>query len=319
MAVFWNASYAINDQFTVRAGGRYNDEDRKITNDSVFNGTVITTTSDIADDEKSLSEYTGEYGLDYRFNENALLYYTFSQGFRSGAALIFQSNSPIIDPTTVDSHEVGLKVQSADQRFSGSVAYFNASIENLQRTQASLNQLGLLVTAVNNVNEMDTQGVELDLSWVPVDQLRLSAAVAYVDAEFLDFATDDPLISGTNVVQVAGNTPRLTPDWKANLHGEYDFLLGNGAVLTLGGDLTYVGDQFFDEHNRAPFLEESYTLFDASLTYQSPGDDWSVAVWGKNLGDEKKLADTTFSAFGRVQSKHFINPRTWGVTFSLRF
>jgi iron complex outermembrane receptor protein len=318
-APFWNATYQVSDRFALRAGGRWNNEDRKITNDAIFNGNRITTDNDISDDQRDLSKYTGEYGVDFSMADGHLLYYTFSQGFRSGAALIFQSNSPIIDPTSVDANEIGYKFQSENRRFSANLAVYHNDIEDLQRTQASLNENGLLITRVNNVNEMTTQGFEVDLWWLPTDRFRLSAAVAYVDAEFEDFISDDPLVPGVEEVQVAGNSPHLTPDWKGNLHGEYDFDLGSSSTLTAAADLTYVGDQYFDEFNRAPFDEESYTLFDTSLTYRPPSGTWSVALWGKNLTDEKKLADTSFSAFGGVTSKHFINPRTYGVTAAFEF
>jgi iron complex outermembrane receptor protein len=124
---------------------------------------------------------------------------------------------------------------------------------------------------------------------------------------------------GSNPIQVAGNTPRLTPDWKGNLHAELDFPVPSAAKLTASADLSYTGDQFFDEFNRAPFDENGYTLIDASLTWRPASENWSVAVWGKNLTDEKRLADTSFSAFGGVTSKHFINPLTWGVTVSYQF
>jgi iron complex outermembrane receptor protein len=318
-APFWNATYDVSERVALRAGGRWNNEDREITNDALFNGNRITTDNDISDDQRDLSKYTGEYGVDFRFADNHLLYYTFSQGFRSGAALIFQSNSPIIDPTNVDANEIGYKFQSADRRFSANFALYHNDIEDLQRTQASLDENGLLVTRVNNVNEMETQGFEVDLWWIPTDRFRLSAAAAYVDGEFKDFVTDDPLVPGTNPIQVAGNTPPLTPDWKANLHGEYDFPLASSSMLTASADLNYVGDQYFDEFNRPPFEEDSYTLLDASLTYRPLSGTWSVAIWGKNLTDEKAFADTTFSAFGGVTSKHFINPRTYGVTAAFEF
>ncbi len=318
-APFFNVTYRLTDQFSLRAGGRYNKEKRTITNDAYFNGNRITTDHDISDDSRKLKKYTGEYGIDFNVSDSSLLYYTYSQGFRSGAALIFQSNSPIIDPTTVDSHEVGYKLQSEDGTFSANLALYKAKVKNLQRTQASLDANGLLVTRVNNVNSLDTKGVEIDLSWVPVERFRLSAALAYVDAEFKDFVTDDPLMFGSNPIQVAGNTPRLTPDWKGNLHAELDFPLPSAAKLTASADLSYTGDQFFDEFNRAPFDESSYTLVDASLTWRPASENWSVAAWGKNLTDEKRLADTSFSAFGGVTSKHFINPLTWGVTVSYQF
>jgi hypothetical protein len=44
-----------------------------------------------------------------------------------------------------------------------------------------------------------------------------------------------------------------------------------------------------------------------------------VSLWGRNLGNEKVFADLSYSALGRVTSKKFINPRTYGVSFNYNF
>jgi iron complex outermembrane receptor protein len=325
LSPFWNATYDFNDMFTIRAGGRLNDEDREFNNSSFLAGSMLAH----LEDKKSFSKYTGEYGIDFHFSDNALVYYTFAQGFRSGATLVMQVDSLIIDPTTVDSNEIGLKFETENRRMTANIAIFDAKVKDLQRSQATqvLDDAGNPIGAalrVNNINDMDTSGVEAELSWTPVDPLRLNLSVAYVEAEFKDFLTVDPFVQvpagqPPEFVQVAGNTPRMTPEWRGNLHGQYDFALGNAAVLTAGLDLSYVDKQYFDEFNREPFVESSYTLVDATLTYRPASDKWSVTLWGKNLSDEDKLYDANFSVFGQIKNKFLIPPLTFGVTASVNF
>jgi iron complex outermembrane receptor protein len=120
------------------------------------------------------------------------------------------------------------------------------------------------------------------------------------------------------LVQLKGNTPQLSPEWKGNLGAQYTFPMGS-SELTVAGNASYVGEQFFDEFNRAPFVGDSYTLYDSNVSYGPTSQAWSVSLWGRNLGNEKQFADLSYSALGRVTSKKFINPRTYGVSFNYNF
>lgn len=318
VAPFFNVNYDFSDAFTFRIGGRYSSERRTIKNSTILNG--VLTVPAIANDSRRISAYTGEYGVDWNITDRAMVYYTFSQGFRSGAALIFQSNSGIIDPTKVANHEVGLKFESDDRKFFANIAAFTAKITDLQRTQASINPAnGLLVTKVNNVNAMRTKGIELDAGWRPVRNLNLRGSLAWLSAKFKDFNSDDPIIQGTNVTPVAGNTTSQAPKWKWNVGAEYTIPMANGASLVASGDVSFQSKVYFDEFNRAPFVEYRYALVDGNLTYNFAGDKLSLSVWGKNLTGQKRFADVSFSAFGQVISKQWIPPRTVGATLHYDF
>jgi iron complex outermembrane receptor protein len=174
------------------------------------------------------------------------------------------------------------------------------------------------VTIITNIDGMKTKGVEFDARWAPLDQFYLYAGAAYTDAEFKDFVNDDPLQFGIELVQLKGNTPQLTPDWKGNVGGQYTFPMPNGADLALGANISFTSKQYIDEFNREPMVVDSYTLYDAHLTYSPDSGRWSATLWGKNLSDEKEIFDASFSATGLVTSKRFIDPRTFGVSVNLK-
>ena len=311
VAPFFNVAYNLSDAFTLRVGGRYNSEKRSIINSFVLNG--ATTVPAIANDRRTLKAYIGEYGFDWHITKRTMAYFTYSQGFRSGAALIFQSTSPIINPTKVDNFEAGLKFTSDDRKFFVNIAAFTAKIKDLQRTQATLVN-GLLSTRVNNVNAMRTKGIELDTGWTPVPDLNLHGSAAWLSAKFLDFTNDDPIIQGTNIIQLAGNTTQQAPRWKWNAGADYTVPFDNGSSLVASAGVSYQSHVYFDEFDRAPFAEGGYALVDGNLTYHFAGDKLSLSIWGKNLTDQKRFADVSFSAFGQVLSKQWIPPRTFGAT-----
>jgi iron complex outermembrane receptor protein len=320
-AGFFNANYRFNDVFSARIGGRYNHDDREIDSWQWVLGAITVppnSPTNPAFDERTDDKYTGEYGVDWHMNDDAMLYFTFSQGYQQGAGVIMQVTNPIIDPTTVENYELGFKYSTADRRLSLDVVGYDMTAKDLQRTQAIPLPNGTFATIINNIDEMTIKGVELTANWSPTDALRIQLGGAWTDAEFDDYVTDDPLRFGTELVQLRGNTPQLTPTWKGNVGADYTFTMGNGADLTLGANLFYTDDVYFDEFNRAPLEEDSYALLNASAVYRPADADWSVTLWGKNLTDEQEIADASFSANGRVTSKKWIDPLTFGVSIDVR-
>lgn len=315
-APFFNVAFDVNDAITLRVGGRYNSDKRSIVNSTILNGNPSVPA--IANDRRTINAYTGEYGVDWNITDRAMVYYTFSQGFRSGAALIFQSTSPIIDPTKVENHEIGVKFESDDRTFYANIAAFTAKVTDLQRTQASLVN-GLLSTRVNNIEAMRNKGIEFDAGWKPVPNVSLHGSAALLSAKFIDFQSDDPIIQGTNVIQLAGNSTQQAPRWKWNAGAEFTIPFSNGSSLVASGDVSYQSDVWFDEFNRAPFAESAYALVNASLTYNFVGDKLRMTAWAKNLTNQKRFADVSFSAFGQVISKQWIPPRTVGGTIHYDF
>jgi iron complex outermembrane recepter protein len=320
-AGFFNTTYSLTDMFALRIGGRYTRDDREIDSRQILNGVVTVprnSPTNPGNDAQKNSQYTGEYGIDVHLADSTLLYATYSQGYQQGAAIIMQINNPIADPTQVGNYEIGFKYATADARLVANIAAYQMDIKDLQRTQAIPQSNGTFATIVNNIDGMKTRGVEFDARWAPVDQLYFHVGATYTDAKFKDFVTDDPLQFGTLLVQLRGNVPNLTPDWKGNVGGEYTFQMPNGAGLSLGANMSFTTKQYLDEFNREPMIADGYKLYDAHLTYRPDSEHWSVTVWGKNLSDEKEIFDASFSANGRVTSKRFIDPRTYGVSVNLK-
>jgi iron complex outermembrane recepter protein len=320
-AGFFNANYRFNDAFAARIGGRFNHDQREIDSWQWVLGRITVpkkSPTNVAYDDRTDEKYTGEYGVDWHINDHAMLYYTFSQGYQQGAGVIMQITNPIIDPTTVDNHEIGFKFSTADRRLSLEVAAYDMKANDVQRTQAVPLPNGTFATIINNIDEMTVKGVEVSTNWLPTDVLRVYAGVAYTDAQFDDYVTDDPLQFGTALVQLQGNTPQLTPTWKGNIGANYTLGLDGGAEVTLGGNLFYTDEVYFDEFNRAPFVQDSYTLLSATAAYKPADGNWTLTLWGKNLTDEKEYADMSFSANGRVTSKKWIDPLTFGLSLNLK-
>ncbi|MDE0366746.1 MAG: TonB-dependent receptor, partial [Gammaproteobacteria bacterium] len=95
--------------------------------------------------------------------------------------------------------------------------------------------------------------------------------------------------------------------------------LPNGAVLTLRGDYSTKDDFYTRTENTLEAFTDDYEILNASITYKSADEKWSLGVRARNLTDEFYFESrTTFSAFQMGFGKP-VRPRTVSafVTYDL--
>jgi len=89
---------------------------------------------------------------------------------------------------------------------------------------------------------------------------------------------------------------------------------------------SHSGDYFFDADNGlgqiAPSQpgnnhQDEYDIFNASITWYSEGEDWSVRLWGKNLSDEEYFSFANETA--TITKKTPAPPLTYGLTVDMHF
>jgi iron complex outermembrane receptor protein len=85
--------------------------------------------------------------------------------------------------------------------------------------------------------------------------------------------------------------PRLFMVPKTKISGFVDYTMQDGALAGLG---LGVGVRYLDERNNNIFVEESLTLWDAILHYDTKS--WRFAVNGSNLSDKTYVAQCTNTA-----------------------
>jgi iron complex outermembrane recepter protein len=171
----------------------------------------------------------------------------------------------------------------------------------------------------------------LEVLGAPMEHLRLSASLDFLHARFDDFTTADPLdprnIAGQplynpQIIQLAGNPTRNSPDWSGDFHAEWDLLgleLPASGYLTLSGDVSYKSEIFFTEFDRLLEGSRAFTMLDASLRYTSGDDKITLELWGKNLTDVLRPSSTFALATARTIGASYLPPRTYGVTAGYRF
>jgi len=197
---------------------------------------------------------THKINLTYKLSGDALVYATYSTGFRPGG-VNRNANFGAYAADTLDNYEVGWKSSLFDKtvRFNGAVYY--EEWKGFQYSFLGPNSL----TIIENGPNAGILGIESTVDWRATDHLNLSFNGAYNDAKTLGVlcavANESPCLPG-DVAAPKGTVLPYTPPFKGNLTARYTFDIGSwnahaqGAVLYQSknevglrtGDVAALGD-----------------------------------------------------------------------------
>jgi len=335
-AGYANLTYDFTDQFSVKAGGRYSWEKRHLTNNTglgsaALNQVVLDPLQ--WDDSKSWDDFSPMVGLEFRPVDDWLLYGQWSRGFKSGTAEIGSTRKqsatqplPFVDPEEIEAFEVGAKYGGRDLNVNLAVFY-----HQLDNGQFSLTRPipvpPFFTSTLTNAAQSEAYGAEVDLLWRPVPQFTIDASIAYLDSEFTEFFSKDPLDpllfgpGGASVPDqdLSGNRTRMSPKWSIAIHPEYEFMVSNGGTISLGSNFAYKSKQYHTEFNDERLAQDDYIMLDANVRYEAPDGRFSANAWVKNLTDELVYAGSFSVSTSRAIGGTLMPPRTYGLTLGYEF
>jgi iron complex outermembrane recepter protein len=243
-----------------------------------------------------------------------MTYVSYSEGFKSGGFTqrIFPPlpAPPPFDPEFATAYEAGFKWSSDDDRLR-----LNGAVYTTDYTDLQVQVLVGVQPLTANAGEADVQGFELELEAAPTSDFSLNLGIGYTDAEYTEL---DPTVLATGVT--LDSRFAQVPEWTANLGAGYDFRPGFGGVITPRIDLAHRSAAYMNAANTASMRQDAYTLVNASLTWRSADERWSVSLFGQNLGDEEYFvggfADLVDQGYAEVLLGR---PLEWGVTLSYNY
>ncbi len=330
---------------TLKLGGRWSSEHVESENPSIVItrnglGPVLRYTAAQTHVEKTFRDFTPEAGIEWKPSKGLLFYYTYSEGFKAGSGENASGSRTIVDPEQMYNHEAGIKA-TFGRLLTLNLAGYAYTLNGLQLNKTIAGGPTGYQTIFQNAAKTRAKGLEVDALLRPARGLRLSGALSYTNAHFVDYLTLDPLnpanIAGgtrytavTNPdptafgapnggnIQLAGNDTRNSPRWSWNLHGEYDVIAPIGT-FTPSVDISHKSRTYFSEYERAIESSAAYTMLDMSLAYETNDGRIRAQVWAKNLTDVFRPSSTFALATGRLLGATWLPPRTYGVTVGYRF
>ena len=326
-SAFADFTYRITDQFSLSAGARYS-HIRKQAAQSAF-ATPIIPNLGFGFDQRDLQSYHDPaldpvlraitraevhffpYGAfrmkdsffqpqviaQYKWDRNQV-YAKFVRGDKVGGFDYFFPFATItpnteFGPEKAVSFEVGAKGLVLDGQLDYSLAIFRTTYTGLQ--QAVLSNL---VNVISNVGKARTQGVELNLTWLPTSGLRVGFGGSYLDARLLDFPSapcgsvanfNTP--AGTGCVADLSDTPtQYASKWTGTFSVDYEHPIANGDY-TLGGGVSLLARTKFNtgSYNDPPMVQKGLAQLDAHIDLKPTDGWWGLSLFGRNLTDYRYL------------------------------
>ena len=335
-AVFGQGTWNISEAWNATLGLRWT-EDKKDADyvAETFNvaASVFAANEEALGLERDDSKTTWFANLNWHVTEDIMLFATASTGYKSGG---FNSQSGgatplgerrIFAPEEVTNYELGIKSTLLDGSMTANASLYRMDIEDFQ--DRAFDGLSFVVV---NAGELRQQGLELDLNWTPIEQLRLVAGVAYLDSEYLDFEGAPPLPGGEGQ-DLTGERRNFSPEWQTSLTGDWTQTLASGMQWFVGGSWSWFDEQNAGTSSNAnPQSEQdSYSIVNARVGLRSASGNWDVTLFGNNLTDEDYCTTIFEQAFGEPLGAYdYVNnttvmrcnlgaPTTWALRGTFRF
>jgi iron complex outermembrane receptor protein len=155
---------------------------------------------------QSVKIWTPRFALNYRPNDDLLLFASATRGFKSGAqaarATAVRQLLPV-GPEKVWSYELGAKSEFFDRRLRLNVTGFIQNTEDFQGGTAFVNPTtGALTFVTRNLADLANRGLEVELVARPIPALTLSLAGGYQNIRF-QVDRDQPNIDALGFLSVA--------------------------------------------------------------------------------------------------------------------
>jgi len=325
-AFFGELTWNISDSFAATFGYRRYDFEVDSTSgfglpllQTVFNGLSPTETTSFANLGTNIGDDDGDLiklNFSYNVNEDNLIYFTYSEGYRNGGVntvplctpeqimstaqqLCAQENEVFIDPDTIDNFELGYKGFLLDNTLSANVALFFIDWQDLQvSTTTALGSLPI----TGNGSAAESKGVEFQGRWQATDNFETALTYAYTDAELTEFAPGlvGPLnaLAGSRLPGHAEHQGSINFTYSQSIWGgdvdiNYGFVYFSDVFNIVGGSEDTLTNADGTPGDRGGEAIPSYDLHHLSATYRR--ENWSAQLYVDNLFDEFYVTGTRTS------------------------
>ena len=247
----------------------------------------------------------------YDFDDNRMVYLTYSTGYRPGG--VNRRGGDPYEPDYLKNLEFGWKTTWLDNRLRWNGAIFKEKWNDYQFS--FLGQNGLTIIA--NGGKAKMKGIETDVSWVLAEGLTVNGAASLIDAELAQDYRADP---AGPILAPKGQSLPVTPKFKGNLNVRYEWAMG-GYDAHVQGSVVYSGSAYSELRSADRAIVgkmPEYTTFD--MTAGLTNGSWRVEAFAKNLFDENGQLDRAVACV--VCSRVWvtpIRPRIIGVRFGQSF
>lgn len=356
-SVFGQVDWHINDDVTLTTGLNYTKDEKDLDfvqfNNDPFSRTDLSGTpfagfaagqflpavvglpNVVEDGKTDDDDVTYTVRLAYQLNDAINVYASYGTGFKASSFTLDRGTRPndadfaalqaagvdltnlapgarLARPEESAVLELGLKARF--DRVSLNMAVFDQKIEDFQvftfvqgaRFQAA------------NAEEQSALGLELDLTYYPLDNLEIRLAGTFLDPEFDKFTQGSGFLNPGNPEDLSGETPAAIHETSVSLAATYGFTVGSWEGF-VRGDYQYEDEIQAIQNINPDLASREVKLLNLSVGVTSP-NGLSIKLWGRNVTDDEYLQGGFPDVFtpGTFQG-YLSQPRTYGVTITKSF
>jgi iron complex outermembrane recepter protein len=273
--------------------------------------------------EETWDDWQPKFTLRYKPADSWMLYAGYSRGFRSGGfnqtgvgAANIAGIDDLFDQETADTIEAGVKAELLERRLSLSLTAYHTDAKGsyffVFDPNTSTQNLG-------NLDEVEYQGLELEVQAAIADGLDVYARFGYTDSEIKEeHRTPDQSDVGNQAPLVSEYTVNVGANWQASLNDKLTFFIRP--------DFQVIGDTYWYPDNFT--VRDPVSLLNLRVGLGT--DSWTLTAWSKNLTDEEYNAEWSPGPFGFPTfpfpnvgyTNNFVfkaQPLVWGIDLTYRF
>ena len=304
-AAYAQVGYHFDGGWSVTVGGRYTKDERDADNN------ILEPAS------REDTNFSPSLLVDYQLSDTTTLYGKVVTGYKAGGFNMRQADfDSSFGPEELTSYELGWKSELLGRRLRFNGALFYSDYRDIQLDILVPNQPNPTLTQTTNAGKAKVMGIEAEIDWLALDNLRLALTYGYLDDDVEEVKGDD-----ADFWQLP-NTPRnsltATLDWDV---AQFSF-----GALNFTVDTSYRDESNTAARSRPGDEMPSYGLTDVRLSLG--GEDWigngtsmKITAWLRNAFDEEYYSDT-FGSFAGIHAEKvatFGAPRTYGVDVIFKY
>jgi len=309
IAFFGFLDYSLSDKLTASFGLRY-DIDNYEQEDRL---PILFGEPEAIVNKRDANVLQPKASLSYQASENALMYFNYGRGYRSGGfnAQFTELFAADFRKELSDNFEIGAKTSFWDNRFILNASVFYSDFTDRQQFVYDLDNF---VPGNYNYEKSTISGFELDSKIRLSKYLDVLLSYGFVDSKIDQGGTTggaDGTSRDLNVFN--GNFTSFVPQNNFNIGLASSFDVGEKASVDININLNGTGKIYWYDSNEPGTIADAYQLLNARATLNV--NKLSFSIWGKNITDQQYYLEA--DPFGGIGWRG--RPATVGATFGIDF
>lgn len=280
---------------------------------------------------ESFSDVSPRFVIDYKPNDDVLLFASASRGYKAGGFNSLEINS-FFRPESVWNFEGGVKSELFERRLRLNASGYYFKYKDRQSISLEGVSGSGIPQYVTLSGDSEAKGIDFEAQFAATPSLKLSASTGYIDSTWVKRTERGVDISGQ---------PTGEPNFRAILGAHYDHAFDGIGSLFADASYSYtsrtrINDAVRDSDNslennpsygdlvdfsKLGKLRSSREIVNARIGWRSPGEHFSVTLFAENLFDvrtPRTLNTVTAELFGTPYVR-IDKPRFWGIELGAKF